>query len=267
MARPSQPRQSMWAVTRSASPTSFCVGVGVDPGALDHQARDLALRVEGRRRCRVRDHPAGVRSSRPCWRFLETDRARSHPVSGRCLAAGLVPQRRVHEQRGAGSASFRSLRSWNACARTNTKEARPRRGGSRSRRRCWSRCARADPGRAGRRPVRSLPDRRRGGAGGPGPRGPQARLTPGEATAVLSGGHLTHVRAAEPGFTVGRRLAIRQGPCSLTRTPDRMHPWITPHPVQPGSARLWGRGVVRSPPDRAERPGGHPGRSVRSRGS
>ena len=53
------------------SQTALLIGVGANPGALNHGRRDPALRVESGSRRRVRRHAAGVRSA-ICWKqFLK----------------------------------------------------------------------------------------------------------------------------------------------------------------------------------------------------
>ena len=80
-------------------PTGFSIGVGVNPGAinLDEELQTAGLEDRGGRR--VHDHAARVRHQDP-GAVHEEDRACEDPAHLRDLAARLVPERRVHEQRG-----------------------------------------------------------------------------------------------------------------------------------------------------------------------
>ena len=122
---------------------------------------DRPLRMEGGRRRRVRGDPAGLRSREPDP-FPRADPARAHPGHRRHLAAGVVPQRRVHEQRGP-----RGARS----AAGSRPDASHRHQGSvagrryRDRPRDAQRPVASRAGRADRSPFRALSygDRRRRG--------------------------------------------------------------------------------------------------------
>ena len=90
---------------------------GREPGGARLRARAQALRLQGRGRRRVRDHPAGVRpgAARPVSR---AHRELPHPDHRRHLAAGVAPERRVPGQRGARRVAC-PTRSWTGCARAS----------------------------------------------------------------------------------------------------------------------------------------------------